>query len=110
MITGGEPLLQLDGELLTKLAAHFPWVDIETNGTRPAPQRPENVSVVCSPKAIAKQPIVVEPDAWKVLIPAQEQFLEQAIASGKALYLQPLCPDSGPAGPPTKRRCSAAWI
>ena len=99
VITGGEPLLQLDEGLLALLAEHFPWIDIETNGTRPAPQRPKHVTVVCSPKAITNQPIVVEPDAWKVLIPAQEDLLRLAVASGKPLWLQPLCPDDGPQGP-----------
>ena len=99
VITGGEPLLQLDEILLALLAKHFPWVDIETNGTRTAPPRPDNVTVVCSPKAVAQQPIVVEPDAWKILIPAQESYLAMALQSDKPLWLQPLCPDDGPQGP-----------
>lgn len=99
VISGGEPLLQVDQALIDHLAPHFPWIDIETNGTRPAPARPAHVTVICSPKAVNGQPIVVEPDAWKVLIPAQERFIELALASGRPLYLQPLCPDHGPSGP-----------
>ena len=110
VITGGEPLLQLDEPLLSRLAACFPWIDIETNGTRPAPARPAHVTVVCSPKAVANQPIVVEPDAWKVLIPAQEALLPIALQSGKPLWLQPLCPDDGPHGPAYAQPCSAASI
>jgi organic radical activating enzyme len=99
VLTGGEPLLQADAPLLTMLGTHFPWVDIETNGTRICPVRPANVFISCSPKAILHQAIVVEPDWWKVLIPAQERFLEHALASGKPVFVQPVCPDMGPIGP-----------
>jgi len=99
VISGGEPLLQVDAALLAELAPLFPWIDIETNGTRIAPTRPDNVTVVCSPKRVPNQEIVVEPDAWKILIPAQESFVTMALATGKPLWLQPLCPDSGPSGP-----------
>jgi 7-carboxy-7-deazaguanine synthase len=98
VLTGGEPLLQADATLLASLGARFPWVDIETNGTRPCPPRPANVFVSCSPKALDRQPIVVEPDWWKVLIPDQERFLELALASGKPVFVQPTCPDAGPNG------------
>ncbi|TVR44452.1 MAG: 4Fe-4S cluster-binding domain-containing protein [Planctomycetota bacterium] len=99
VISGGEPLLQVDEELIALLAPHFPWIDIETNGTRPAPPRPPQVQVVCSPKAVPGQPLVVVPDAWKILIPAQEQFLAQALESPAPVWLQPVCPDHGPSGP-----------
>jgi organic radical activating enzyme len=98
VLTGGEPLLQADADLLAALGEDFAWVDIETNGTRPAPPHPANVQVVCSPKAVANQPVVVDPDAWKILIPAQESFLARALASGKPVWLQPTCPDAGPHG------------
>jgi len=98
VLSGGEPLLQADAELLAALASSFAWVDIETNGTRPCPPRPGNVFVSCSPKAVSGQPIIVEPDWWKVLIPDQEGFLERALASGKPVFVQPTCPDSGPSG------------
>jgi 7-carboxy-7-deazaguanine synthase len=98
VLTGGEPLLQADQELLTTLGAAFAWVDVETNGTRPCPPRPANVRVSCSPKAITGQPVVAEPDWWKILIPDQEPFLERALASGAPVYLQPTCPDGGPEG------------
>lgn len=98
VLTGGEPLLQADAALLGALGGRFAWVDIETNGTRPCPPRPANVQLVCSPKAVAGQPVVVEPDAWKLLIPAQEAFLERALADGVPVYLQPVCPDGGPQG------------
>lgn len=99
VLTGGEPLLQADAELLAALGAAFPWVDIESNGTRPCPPRPGHVRLVCSPKAIPDQPVVVEPDAWKLLIPAQESFLARALASGVPVWVQPVSPDQGLHGP-----------
>ncbi len=91
VVTGGEPLLQADTALLDALAEQFAWVDIETNGTRPCPPRLENVFISCSPKKIANQPIVIEPDWWKVLIPDQQSFLEEALSSGKPVFVQPVC-------------------
>jgi 7-carboxy-7-deazaguanine synthase len=99
VLTGGEPLLQADADLLARLGARFAWVDIETNGTRPCPPRPANVAISCSPKQVTGQAVVVEPDWWKVLIPDQERFLERALASGKPVFVQPTCPDAGPDGP-----------
>lgn len=99
VLTGGEPLLQADAALIAALAARAAWVDIETNGTRPCPERPGNVHVSCSPKAVRGQPVVVEPDWWKILIPDQRGFLDRALASGRPVFVQPTCPDSGPSGP-----------
>lgn len=99
VLTGGEPLLQADEHLLAVLGSAFPWVDIETNGTRACPPRPATVHISCSPKAIAGQPVVVDPDWWKILIPDQEAFLERALASGRPVFVQPTCPDAGAAGP-----------
>ncbi len=99
VLTGGEPLLQADSELLAALGERFAWVDIETNGTRVCPSKPANVFVSCSPKYLPSAPIVVEPDWWKILIPDQERFLAGALASGKPVFVQPTCPDAGPHGP-----------
>lgn len=98
VLTGGEPLLQADAALIAALAERFAWVDIETNGTRPCPIRATNVFVSCSPKAVRDQPVIVEPDWWKVLIPDQQGFLERALASGMPVFVQPTCPDAGPTG------------
>ena len=98
VLTGGEPLLQADASLLATLGARFPWVDIETNGTRTCPQRPDNVFISCSPKRVRGQDVVAAPDWWKVLIPDQQEFLPQALASGKPVFVQPTCPDAGPDG------------
>ena len=96
VLTGGEPLLQADSDLLHALAEAYAWVDVETNGTRPAPAHPDNVFFSCSPKYIANQPIVLEPDWWKILLPVQRQYLPEAVESGKPVYVQPTCPDAGP--------------
>jgi len=110
VLSGGEPLLQADAALLAMLGERFAWVDVESNGTRDCPSRPANVFLSCSPKRIAGQPIVCTPDWWKILVPAQEDFLAQAVASGKPVYLQPVCPDAGPSGADYQRhleRCLA---
>ena len=50
VLTGGEPSLQVDNELVDALHAHQQTVAIETNGTRPVP---DNIDwVTLSPKAI----------------------------------------------------------
>lgn len=46
--TGGEPLLQLDSDLLRAIKAHGFYVQVETNGTCAVP--PEVDWVTCSPK------------------------------------------------------------
>jgi 7-carboxy-7-deazaguanine synthase len=49
VLTGGEPLLQVDGELTAALAARGFMIAVETNGTQPAP---EGIDWICvSPKA-----------------------------------------------------------
>jgi organic radical activating enzyme len=103
VLSGGEPLLQADAALLAALGRRFAWVDIETNGTRRCPRRPANVFVSCSPKCIRGQRLVVEADWWKILVPDQESFLRRALASGKPVFVQPTCPDSGPKGAEYRR-------
>ncbi len=56
VFTGGEPLLQLDAELLTSVHARGFLIAIETNGTLPAPA---GIDWICvSPKGRA--PVVIE--------------------------------------------------
>ncbi|MFW5750223.1 MAG: 7-carboxy-7-deazaguanine synthase QueE [Planctomycetota bacterium] len=98
ILTGGEPLLQADAPLLAMLAATCAWVDVETNGTRPSPQAPANVQVICSPKTIPAAPVVVDPDCWKILIPGGAAFLERALDSGRPVWVQPEWADA-PDGP-----------
>jgi len=64
--TGGEPLLQLDGDLLDALHERGFAVAIETNGTLPVP---DGVDWVCvSPKADATL-VVERADEVKVVVP-----------------------------------------
>lgn len=99
VLTGGEPLLQADGPLIEGLSRLFAWVDLETNGTRACPVHPANLLVICSPKTIPGQPVVVEPDVWKVLLPDQQGFLDQALASGRPVFVQPVWTADAPVGP-----------
>lgn len=48
VVTGGEPLMQLDSGLLRLLKGHGFYVQVETNGSLPVP--PEVDWVTCSPK------------------------------------------------------------
>lgn len=98
VLTGGEPLLQADEALLAALARSFAWVDIETNGTRPCPPRPGNVYLSCSPKRIAGETQRTTPDWWKILVPDQEGFLDQALASGQPVFVQPVAGRHGVTG------------
>ncbi len=64
--TGGEPLLQLDAELVEALHTNGMTVAIETNGTLPVPA---GVDWVCvSPKADADL-VLTEVDEVKVVVP-----------------------------------------
>ena len=92
VITGGEPLLQLDEELLAPLATMFPWIDVETNGTiKPKFKVPRaRVKLSVSPKT---PKVLVQPDWWKFLIPAKEDLL--ALTSwydDRPIFLQPVEP------------------
>lgn len=95
VITGGEPLLQLDDQLIWKLADLVEWIDIETNGTV-APMFDRNLIrgfayVSCSPKTPR---IVVEPDWFKVLIPAHYDLLAvcEEQYPNVPVYVQPVDP------------------
>lgn len=93
VISGGEPVQQLDEKLLYRLADRFQWVDIETNGTLKLTfELPDNVFVSCSPKT----PLInVQVVHWfKVLVPdklcalpAIETFRKN---SGVPVYVQPV--------------------
>lgn len=70
--TGGEPLLQLDADLIDALHARGFEVAIETNGTLPVP---DGVDWVCvSPKQGSEQ-VVDQGDEIKVVIPQASQNL-----------------------------------
>ena len=72
VLTGGEPSLQVDNELVDALHAHQQTVTIETNGTRPVPDNIDWVTV--SPKAVPadESKVVLTHDAKVVLTQADE--------------------------------------
>ena len=72
VLTGGEPSLQVDNELVDALHAHQQTVTIETNGTRPVPDNIDWVTV--SPKAVpaADLPLTQADDSKVVLTQADE--------------------------------------
>lgn len=88
VLTGGEPLLQVDEPLLEALHRRQFWVAVETNGTRPVPR---GVDWVCvSPKASG--PLVVEAgDELKLVHP--QPGLDPEVFERMAFthhFLQPL--------------------
>ena len=93
VFTGGEPLLQLDDELIAALHQKGFAVAIETNGTMKVPK---GVDWVCvSPKA-GSDLIVLQADELKVVIPQQDHAdLEKIMARFEKMdyrnrFLQPM--------------------
>jgi 7-carboxy-7-deazaguanine synthase (Cx14CxxC type) len=93
VFTGGEPLLQLDAELINALhALHFE-IAIETNGTLPVPK---GVDWVCvSPKA-GSELVVLQADEMKLVVPqAGHDQLDQLLTRFERMdyrhrYIQPM--------------------
>lgn len=52
ILTGGEPSLQIDTELVDALHTKFPFIQIETNGTNPVPENIDWVTVSPKPSGI----------------------------------------------------------
>ena len=93
VFTGGEPLLQLDEELIAVLHQKGFEVAIETNGTIKVPK---GIDWVCvSPKA-GSELIVLQADELKLVIPQNEhQQLEKLMARFEGMdyrnrFLQPM--------------------
>ncbi|MDO4319475.1 MAG: radical SAM protein [Bacteroidales bacterium] len=85
VVTGGEPLLQLDSALLRALKAERFYVQIETNGTLPVP--PEVDWVTCSPK---DAPWAVDRiDELKVVYQGQDVEQLASLLPAPRLFLQP---------------------
>ncbi len=86
--TGGEPLLQLDQDLIDALHAHDFTVAIETNGTIEVPQGIDWITV--SPKASARL-IVKQGDELKLVYPQQGVRLDDYLKLDfKHYFLQPM--------------------
>ncbi len=86
--TGGEPLLQLDAELITALKKEDFFIAIETNGTI---EPPAGIDWICvSPKANAKLKITTG-DELKLVYPQIENTPDQFIDMDFQFFsLQPL--------------------
>lgn len=94
VVTGGEPLLQLDAPLVIALRAAGFSIQVETNGTRPVDRSLGRLDwVTCSPKAGA--PVVLPwCDELKLVYPQQGLAPEDAVTlfssgCGKQ-FLQPM--------------------
>ncbi len=88
--TGGEPLLQLDSDVIRALQAHGFEVAVETNGTISAPSELDWICV--SPKAHAEI-VQVEGDELKLVYPQAEPEAQPDKFEGmrfEHFFLQPL--------------------
>jgi len=88
--TGGEPLLQLDAELIAALHARGFEVAVETNGTQPAPAGLDWICV--SPKAGAPLQLT-RGDELKLVYPQREAQAQPECFAGldfRHFFLQPL--------------------
>ena len=85
VVTGGEPLLQLDSDLLRRLKAKGFYVQIETNGSLPAP--PEVDWVTCSPKDAPWN--IDRVDELKIVYQGQDVEETAALFGTPRRFLQP---------------------
>jgi 7-carboxy-7-deazaguanine synthase (Cx14CxxC type) len=74
VLTGGEPLLQVDSSLIDALHARGFWIAVETNGTQPLPCKIDFVCV--SPKANTNL-VLSEADELKLVYPQNGATPEQ---------------------------------
>lgn len=88
VMTGGEPLLQVDTALTDALHERGFEIAVETNGTLPVP---EGIDWVCvSPKSQARL-VVTQGDELKLVYPQQDALPERFSALDFAhFYLQPM--------------------
>lgn len=87
VLTGGEPMLQVDEPLLAALHSTGKKLCVETNGTLPVPESVDFVT--CSPKE-GSRVVLTSADELKVVFCGQDvEHWAQTIASSHR-YLQPL--------------------
>lgn len=88
VLTGGEPLLQVDAELIDSLHARNFFVAVETNGTLPAPQ---GIDWICvSPKANTE---LAQTSGAELKLVFPQVDLQPAVFEGlgfENFYLQPM--------------------
>ena len=88
VLTGGEPLLQVDEDLITALHKHKFEIAVETNGTKTAPT---GIDWICmSPKANA--PIILDSGHELKLVFPQPELMPDKVADldFDYFYLQPM--------------------
>lgn len=68
LITGGEPTLQLDEELVAELLKHGYRLCLETNGTKPVPLRDQWHWITVSPKSAWHTIRLRDPDELRVVV------------------------------------------
>ncbi|WP_029933932.1 7-carboxy-7-deazaguanine synthase [Thiomicrospira pelophila] len=88
VLTGGEPLLQVDQALINEMHQHQVEIAIETNGTK---LPPDGIDWICvSPKAGAPW-ILTEGDELKLVYPQVDLLPNKIPLTGfKHFYLQPM--------------------
>lgn len=88
VLTGGEPLLQVDEKLVEALHAHGFFIAVETNGTQTAPQ---GIDWICvSPKADATL-ILTQGNELKLVYPQNKAMPEQfSHLQFEHFYVQPM--------------------
>ncbi len=85
VVTGGEPLMQLDDKLIRLLKTRGFYIQIETNGSLPVPTGVDWVT--CSPKAA---PWAIDRvDELKVVFQGQDVEEISSMFSAKVRFLQP---------------------
>ena len=88
VLTGGEPLLQVDDALIQALQSYQLEIAVETNGTKTAPA---NIDWICmSPKANA--PIILDSGHELKLVYPQPELMPEKVADldFEHFYLQPM--------------------
>ena len=88
VLTGGEPLLQVDDALIQALHSHQFEIAVETNGTK---NTPDNIDWICmSPKANA--PIILDSGHELKLVYPQPDLMPEKVANldFEHFYLQPM--------------------
>lgn len=101
VISGGEPALQIDHELIAKLKEYGWTIYVETNGSREIPQAALDLidHISCSPKQSAADTKIQRIDSIKILHPAERperdirHFLDDCFKLQKRIadvYIQPV--------------------
>jgi len=86
VFTGGEPLMQLDPELIDAMHARNFEIAIETNGTLPVPS---GIDWVCVSPKMGSELVVFKGDELKVVIPQLGQELQKyASLDFRHFYIQ----------------------